>query len=104
MDQFESHGGTPPGVIHFWSIFTECPFLCMQGKGNAACGWVRKWKFSFQKCIACTANGPILISQVLVHLTGCHLLLACTLHCVQEEGIVLNAAYTCVESVNFLCI
>ena len=32
----------------FWSI-VGCPFLCMQEKGNAACGLLIKWKFIWQK-------------------------------------------------------
>ena len=36
----------------------ELPFLCMQEKGNAACGLLIEWKFISQKGTSWTVNGP----------------------------------------------
>ena len=39
------------------------PFLCMQEKGNSACGLLIQWKFILKKWVSWTANGPIWIPQ-----------------------------------------
>ena len=51
-------------VIYPWchsllGYFVVCPFHCMQEKGNAASGWLIKWKFILKKWVSWTANDPI---------------------------------------------
>ena len=43
-------------VILFWGPL-GVPFLCMQDKGNAACGLIIKWKYVFQKYVYWAPNG-----------------------------------------------
>ena len=44
MDQFDCYM-----VIYFMLLFVSSTFLCMQGKGNAACSLLIRGKFIFQK-------------------------------------------------------
>ena len=62
MVQFEC-----PRFIHSWSHSllgsTGCPFLCMQGKRNATCGllikWKSIWKIGFVDCKWSNLNAPV---------------------------------------------
>ena len=52
-----------------------CPFSLMQEKGNAACGLLIALKFTLQKLISLTANGPIWMPQghtpyIFIHFLG----------------------------------
>ena len=48
------------------------PFLCMQEKGNAACGLFIKWKFTFQELVSWTPNVPTRMPQGLAALCFIH--------------------------------
>ena len=59
MVQLECPGSYTPWSHSLLWYIEECPFHCMQEKGNAACGQVKKWKFIFEEEVLWIANGPL---------------------------------------------
>ena len=63
MVQFELPRVIHPLVPFTFGVFFRVSFLCMQEKGNAACGSLIKWKSILQKGVSWTANCPIWMPQ-----------------------------------------
>ena len=49
LSNLNAPGSYTPCSHSFLGSTVGCPFLCMQEKGNAACGLLIKWKFTFEK-------------------------------------------------------
>ena len=56
-------GSYTPKCHSLLGFSVGCPFLCIEEKGNAACGLLIKWKITFQQWDSWTSNGPIWMTQ-----------------------------------------
>ena len=64
VDSKQSNMNAPGSYTHWChsllgSTSVGCPFPCMHGKGNAACGLLIKWKIIFKKWVLWTPYSPI---------------------------------------------